>query len=65
MIFIGYPYADTLKFSYRNAGTGIASAGDLAYAYGTLEAGGKTGNYLRVWKKETDTWKIVLDAATY
>ena len=60
-----YPYADTLKFSYRNAGTGIASSGDLAYAYGTLEAEGKTGNYLRVWKKETDTWKIVLDAATY
>lgn len=35
------------------------------YAYGYVEAGGKTGNYLRVWKKDSDVWSIVLDAATY
>jgi ketosteroid isomerase-like protein len=60
-----YPYSDTLKFNYRNAGTGMASSGDLAYAYGYVEVPGKTGNYLRVWKKEMDSWRIVLDAATY
>lgn len=57
--------SDTARFSYKNGGTGIASTGDLGYAYGYLEASGKTGNYLRVWKKEGDTWRIVLDAATY
>ena len=60
-----YPYSDTLKFSYKNAGTGMASSGDLAYAYGYVQVPGKTGNYLRVWKKEIDGWRIVLDAATY
>jgi ketosteroid isomerase-like protein len=60
-----YPYSDTLKFSYKNAGTAMASSGDLAYAYGYVEVPGKTGNYLRVWKKEIDNWRIVLDAATY
>jgi ketosteroid isomerase-like protein len=60
-----YPYSDTLKLGYKNAGTGIASSRDLAYAYGYVEVPGKTGNYLRVWKKEDDTWRIVLDAATY
>ena len=60
-----YPYSDTLKFSYKNEGTGMASSGDLDYAYGYVEVPGKTGNYLRVWKKEIDGWRIVLDAATY
>jgi ketosteroid isomerase-like protein len=60
-----YPYNDTLKLSYINAGTGMASTGDLGYAYGYVEVSGRTGNYLRVWKKEADTWRIVLDAATY
>jgi ketosteroid isomerase-like protein len=54
---------DILK--YKVAGTGLASSGDLGYAYGYVEADGKTGNYLRVWKKDTDVWRIVLDAATY
>jgi ketosteroid isomerase-like protein len=60
-----YPYSDTLKLSYKNAGTSMAPSGDLAYAYGYVEVAGKTGNYLRVWKKDADTWRIVLDAATY
>ena len=60
-----YPYGDTLNLSYKNAGTAMASSGDLAYAYGYIELSGKTGNYLRVWKKEMDGWRIVLDAATY
>ena len=60
-----YPYNDTLKLSYKNAGTGIATSGDLGYAYGYVEVSGRTGNYLRVWKKDTKVWRIVLDAATY
>jgi ketosteroid isomerase-like protein len=60
-----YPYGDTLKYAYKNAGTGIAASGDLAYTYGFVEVSGKTGNYLRVWKKDSDMWRIVLDAASY
>jgi len=60
-----YPYSDTVKLSYKNAGTAMASSGDLAYAYGYVQVSGKTGNYLRVWKKEADTWRIVLDVATH
>lgn len=60
-----YPYGDTLMLTYKNAGTAMASSADLAYAYGYVEVAGKKGNYLRVWKKEMDDWRIVLDAATY
>lgn len=56
---------DTVRYTYKIAGTGMASSGDLGYAYGYADASGKSGNYLRVWKKDMDVWKIVLDAATY
>jgi hypothetical protein len=56
---------DTIKYSFRNAGTGIASSGDLGYAYGYVNAGGVEGNYLRVWKKEMSGWKLVLDVENY
>ena len=56
---------DTSKFVYRYAGGDVAASHDLGYSYGSLEASGKQGNYLRVWKKEGDEWRIVLDVASY
>lgn len=53
------------SFIYKIAGTGIAPSGDLGFAYGYLDDSGKAGNYLRVWKKEMNVWRIVLDAVTY
>ena len=60
-----YPVNDSLQYKYKNAGTGMAPSGDMGYAYGYVEVSGKAGNYLRVWKKDLDVWRIVLDAATY
>lgn len=57
--------SDTVKITFKNAGTGMAPSGDFGYAYGYATASQKKGNYLRVWKKESDGWKIVLDVTTY
>lgn len=57
--------SDTTKITFENAGTGVAASNDFGYAYGYVIAGAKRGNYLRVWKKENDEWKIVLDVGNY
>jgi len=38
-----------------------SSAGDLGYTHGTYEADGKTGSYVRIWKKQNGTWQIIMD----
>jgi len=38
-----------------------SSAGDLGYTHGTYEAEGKTGSYVRIWKKQNGTWQIIMD----
>ena len=60
-----FPVNDSLRYQYKNAGVGMAPSGDLGYTYGYIDVSGKTGNYLRVWKKDADVWRIVLDVATY
>jgi len=42
-------------------GSGISSSGDLGYVYGTTVIGGKTDNYLHVWRKEKQGWKLALE----
>lgn len=41
----------------------VARAGDLGYAYGTYEAGGRAGggHYVRIWKRRSGRWRVVLD----
>jgi ketosteroid isomerase-like protein len=56
---------DSSKHTFRYAGGAVASSADLGYAYGYVTAPGKEGNYLRVWKKENNAWKIVLDVQTF
>ena len=41
--------------------SGIARSGDIGYVYGTSTANGKTDNYLHIWRKEKDGWKIALE----
>ena len=38
----------------------ISKAGDLAYVYGSVVHNARTGNYLRVWIRENNQWKLVL-----
>jgi hypothetical protein len=42
-------------------GSGISSSGDLGYVYGTTVIGGKMDNYLHVWRKEKQGWKLALE----
>lgn len=53
------------KIEYTMSGSGIAGSGDLGYMYGTTKINGKTDNYLRIWKKESGGWKIVVEVLRY
>jgi hypothetical protein len=41
-------------------GGGIAAAGDLFYAYGSVTRNGNKENYLRVWGYQKEGWKLLL-----
>ncbi len=48
----------------------VSRSGDLGYSYGTywLKSNAanikpETGNYFRIWKKQGDVWKVVVDLA--
>ena len=54
------------KYSYDLTGASLSASGDLGYVYGkviviTNDAGVANGNYLRIWRKQSSTWQIVLD----
>ena len=46
---------------YHPAGIKISPGKDMAAAYGTMEAGNKTGSYVRIWRHEKTGWKIALE----
>ncbi|PZR28440.1 MAG: hypothetical protein DI535_06055 [Citrobacter freundii] len=39
---------------------GISSSNDLAYVYGDIEYGNKKENYLRVWGRSSEGWRVIL-----
>lgn len=56
------------QFNFEYVGSGISASGDLGYTYGKVAVNKKEKpeeirrlNYLRVWKRMGDEWKIVLD----
>ena len=57
------------KFMFENAGVDIARSGDMAYTFGKvkIEINDNNGhrlvasNYIRIWKRFSSGWKIVLD----
>ena len=51
----------TQPIQFNVAGAGIASSGDLGYVYGTTSLNDKTENYLHIWRKEKDGWKLALE----
>jgi len=60
-------YAGTL--SWQPAQTDISVSGDLGYAYGTFELKKSAsvierGSYVRVWKKITGAWRVVVDVSS-
>lgn len=58
------------EWTWQPEAADVSSSGDLGYSYGLYrlenkDASGKaeTGNYLRIWKKQGSTWKVVVDLA--
>jgi ketosteroid isomerase-like protein len=52
------------KITFASVDAEIASTGDLAFVYGRTVVHEKTDRnsfFMRIWRKENNTWKIVLD----
>lgn len=56
-----------LRFAFENLGGDMATSGDMGFTYGRVtrttlkDSSTEKLNYLRVWKRENNAWKIVLD----
>jgi ketosteroid isomerase-like protein len=62
-----YLSTTTEKFSFTSIDGSIASSGDLAFVYGKAVVYGtetRTAFFMRIWRVENGTWKIVLDIVT-
>lgn len=46
-------------------GSGIAQSGDLAFIYGNTIINSKPENYLHIWRKEKEGWRIALEVLRY
>jgi hypothetical protein len=47
---------------WASEGSGIARSGDLGFTYGYLQKSGQAaGNYVRIWKKFSEGWKIIIE----
>ncbi|MBK5273118.1 MAG: nuclear transport factor 2 family protein [Bacteroidia bacterium] len=53
------------SIGYTILGSGIAFSGDLGYIYGSTVISDKTENYLRIWRKEKEGWKIAVEVLRY
>ena len=56
----------TVGVSYHPVSGDVSRSGDLGYTHGTYEKKDSDkiiehGNYLRIWQKQGDAWRIVLD----
>ena len=63
--FLGVMNAMPSKIKYTINGSGISFSTDLGYVYGTTIINGKQNGYLRIWIKEKDGWKIILEVLPY
>jgi len=52
-----------MKFTIDHSG--ISNSGDLGFVYGTTVSKDKVDNYLRVWRREKNGWKIALEVVRY
>jgi hypothetical protein len=49
------------RLTYSTLGGGVSGAGDFAYFYGRATNPKITAHYLRVWSRQANGWRIVLD----
>jgi ketosteroid isomerase-like protein len=57
--------ATPADIQYTVTGSGVATSGDLAYVYGNTVINNKTENYLRIWRKEEEGWKVAVEVLRY
>lgn len=57
--------ATPASISLESLGFGLAASGDMAYTYGRTTLNGKADNYLRVWHRDRQGWKIIADVLSY
>ena len=50
---------------YTMNGWGISPVPDMGYTYGTTLINDKTENYLRIWRREKNGWKIAMEVLRY
>lgn len=55
----------TPGFQYEAIGWKLASSGDLGYVFGNTLINGKQENYLRIWRREKEGWKLALEVLRY
>ena len=51
----------TDRVKWQPIAADVSQAGDLGYTHGTYEAANERGSYVRIWKKENDQWRIIMD----
>ena len=52
------------SLAWTTSSVDIAASGDLAYERGSWTTGGETGEFVCIWKKVDDEWKVVVDAGS-
>ncbi len=51
--------------NYTSDGRGISPVPDMGYSYGTTVIKDKRENYLRIWRREKNGWKIAVEVLRY
>jgi ketosteroid isomerase-like protein len=51
----------TGQIKWHVIGGDVSQAGDLGYTHGIYEAANERGSYVRIWKKQNNQWRIVID----
>jgi hypothetical protein len=57
--------SSTPGLQYDPIGWKLSPSGDLGFVYGNILDNGKTENYLRIWRREKDGWKLALEVLRY
>lgn len=53
------------KIKCEMKGWAVSGVPDMGYTYGTAIINGKTENYMRVWRREKEGWRICLEVMRY
>lgn len=52
------------KVKFEVVGSGVSKDGDVGYVYGYATENGKKGNYMRVWRRISRKWMLIMQTLT-